>query len=90
MKVTTLVEKETDVKILSIHLTVRDGFNWKLLTSDGEVVCRWEDTYVPDIVPGAYGDTVELDIDIETGRITNRGKIVPEFLKEVIDKAREE
>jgi len=27
MKITTLVEKETDVKILSIHLTVRDGFN---------------------------------------------------------------
>jgi len=27
MKITTLVEKETDVKTLSIHLTVRDGFN---------------------------------------------------------------
>jgi len=89
MKITTLVEKETDVKTLSIHLTVRDGFNWKLLTSNWEVVCRREDTYVPDIVPGSYGDTVELDIDVETGRITNRGKIDPNFLREIIDKARE-
>ena len=53
------------------------------------MVCRWEDTYVPDIVPGSYGDTIELDIDVETGRITNRGKIDPDFLREIIDKARE-
>ena len=88
MKITTLVEKETDVKTLSIHLTVRDGFNGKLLTSDWEVVCRWEDTYVPDIIPGSYWDTVELNIDVETGRIINWGNVTPTFLKEVIDKAR--
>nr|DAS90053.1 MAG TPA: hypothetical protein [Caudoviricetes sp.] len=34
MKITTLVEKETDVKTLKIHLTVRDGFNGKLLTAE--------------------------------------------------------
>ena len=87
MKITTLVEKETDVKTLKIHLTVRDGFNGKLLTAEWEKVCEREDTYVPDFVPWSYGDTVELDIDIETGKITNRPKINSEYLKEIISSA---
>jgi len=39
------------------------------MAPDGSVVSKIED-YVPDLVPGSYGDYVTLDID-QYGRITN-------------------
>jgi hypothetical protein len=54
-----------------MHLTVKDSGAYYLLTPDGNVVGSIENNYVPHrLIPGKYGDVIELDID-STGRITN-------------------
>lgn len=54
-----------------IHLTVKDGGTYALLNPDGKVVAAIEGNYVPHrIVPGSFGDTVELSITGD-GTITN-------------------
>jgi hypothetical protein len=52
------------------HMKVTDGGTYTLLSESGEVIATREEEYVPQCVPGAYGDYVELSIE-ETGRITN-------------------
>jgi hypothetical protein len=32
---------------------------------------KYHDGYVPDIIPNSYNDYVELDIELETGKILN-------------------
>lgn len=51
-----------------------------VLRVDGEVV-KETDGYVPDIVPGSFGDYIELDIDIDTGQIVNWKKPTEKELK---------
>ena len=54
-----------------IHLTVKDGGTYTLLNAEGKVVAAIEEDYVPHrIVPGSFGDTVELSIAGD-GTITN-------------------
>ena len=54
-----------------MHLTVKDGGNYALVTVDGREVAKREDNYVPHgIIPGNYGDTIELLIGAD-GVITN-------------------
>ncbi len=54
-----------------VHLTVKDGGTYVILSPDGKVVASQENDYVPHcVIPGKYGDTIELDIDA-TGKITN-------------------
>ena len=53
-----------------MFVKVCDAGIYKLIDSDGNVVAERKG-YVPnDVVPGSYGDYVELDID-ENGIITN-------------------
>jgi hypothetical protein len=58
-------------KTADIHLTVNDCGTYTLLTEDGREVAKRENNYVPHgVVPGIYGDTVELKIAAD-GTITN-------------------
>lgn len=58
-------------KTLSLHLKVCDEFTARLLDQDGATLTRYEG-YVPEFMPGQhYGDYVTLDIDIDSGFITN-------------------
>jgi hypothetical protein len=58
-------------KTLSISLKVRDCFTASLLDQDGRVIADY-DGYVPTFMPGDhYGDYVMLDIDLESGQISN-------------------
>lgn len=53
-----------------IYEKVRDSGSYALITEEGERFELYQE-YVPHgVVPGEYGDYVELKID-ETGRITN-------------------
>jgi hypothetical protein len=56
------------------------------VAADNEVVAE-HDGYVPDFFPGQHwGDYLELDIDVKTGRIMNWPKIkkaqIDKFLRE--------
>ena len=61
-----------NVKTLKVHCKVSDRFCAALVTAAGTEIFQQDDGYVPDFMPGQhYGDYVILDIDIDTGAITN-------------------
>lgn len=54
-----------------MHLTVKDCGTYFLFARDGNPVARLDNNYVPHgVVPGKYGDTIELDI-AEDGTVKN-------------------
>jgi hypothetical protein len=47
------------------------------MDADGECILDQEDGYVPSFMPGEhYGDYLILDIDIDSGLVTNWKKLV--------------
>lgn len=69
-----------DAKTLRIFMKVRDEFCADIVSSDGEIIGGSTDVYVPDFMPqrvtGAtegshFGDYLILDIDLDSGLITN-------------------
>ena len=61
-----------NAKTLKIHLKVSDCFTAALVSDKGETIHDQDDGYVPGFMPGDhYGDYVILDIDIDTGMVTN-------------------
>lgn len=64
-------EVQVQAKTLKLHLKVRDEFTAGLHDQTGEEIFDYEG-YVPAFFPGDhYGDYVILDIDLDTGKITN-------------------
>lgn len=67
---------KVQAKILSLYMKVCDTFSATLKDQDGNELKEYEG-YVPNIMPGDadggshYGDYLILDIDIDTGKITN-------------------
>lgn len=72
---------EVDIKTVSVHVKVCDSGFYDLKDASGKVIATRNEDYVPSIFPGDhYGDYLILDIDIETGLITNWKKPSPEKL----------
>ena len=54
-----------------MYLTVKDCGSYALITASGREVAVRDQNYVPHgVVPGKYGDTIELEIAAD-GTITN-------------------
>ena len=71
MKISHEKTGKIDVQTLRLYVKTSDGFECKILKQDGEVVGEY-DGYVPDFFPEEhYGDYLILNIDLETGKITN-------------------
>lgn len=65
-------EIQVEAKTLSIYCKVCDNFTASLLDQNGETIHDQEDGYVPGFMPGEhYGDYLILDIDLDTGQVTN-------------------
>jgi hypothetical protein len=78
---------QVDAKTLQMHLKVCDNFSANLVDADGQVIASQDDGYVPSFMPGEHhGDYVILDIDIDTGTITNWKKPTAKALEEFIAK----
>ena len=60
------------VKITTIKLCGKtsDMCQIRLVDDKGKIVAD-KDGYVPDFIPGEYGDYIILDIDVKSGRILN-------------------
>lgn len=87
MEINAIKTVKVNAKTLKIHLKVRDEFSASIEDADGYVIWRQEDGYVPDFMPGPhYGDYVMLDIDLDTGQVTNWKKIAPEAIEELLAK----
>lgn len=74
-----------NAKTLAIHLKVRDTFCADVLDQNGASIGGQEDGYVPGFMPGEHhGDYVILNIDLDTGQITNwtapTAKQIEEFI----------
>ena len=62
---------KVNAKTFKLHIKVRDGFEGDLVDQDGQCIKEYEG-YVPGFFPGQhYGDYLLLDIDMDTGMITN-------------------
>lgn len=71
MEINMLKTVKVNAKTLKVGLKVRDEFMATLYDSDGAELKQYEG-YVPKFMPGEhFGDYVFLDIDIDTGTITN-------------------
>ena len=72
-------------KTLKIHCKVVDRFQAELVDDRGFGIHDQEDGYVPNFMPGDhYGDYLILDIDIDTGQITNWTKPSADEIREWI------
>jgi hypothetical protein len=76
---------KVNVKTLKIHCKVSDRFTASLVSASGTVVHEQDDGYVPGFMPGPhYGDYIVLDIDIDTGMVTNWEKPTANEIQEWI------
>ena len=71
--------------VLSIVAKCRDLCFAKLIAKDGTVL-KDHDGYVPKMMPGEhYGDYIEIEIEIATGKILNwkkpSKKLIDQFIK---------
>ena len=74
-----------NVKKLSLQIKVTDRFYADLIDEQGEVVGNIEHD-VPNFFPGDhYGEYLYLDIDIETGQITNWNKPTAKQIEAIIN-----
>lgn len=81
--------KEVTAKTLKVHMKVCDQFCAELVDTEGRLICEQTDDYVPGFMPGShYGDYLILDIDVETGAITNWKKSIKNDLQEWVDKCK--
>ncbi len=71
-KINVTKQVPVEAKTLKIHCKVCDRFGAQLVDQDGQLIHEQDDGYVPGFMPGNhYGDYIILDIDIDTGQITN-------------------
>ena len=63
---------KVNAKTLRIHCKVSDRFTYAIDDAQGDEIYNQDDGYVPDFMPGKhFGDYVILDIDLDTGMVTN-------------------
>lgn len=84
MEIEVNTKAKIDIKTLRTCIKVSDSLNCDILDANGNKVEDYN-YYVPNFFPGDhYGDYLMLDIDIETGKITNWKKPTPEELQEML------
>lgn len=85
MKINQLKQVQIDVKTLEIHCKVTDRFQYALKDADGAEIFSQDDGYVPSFMPGQhYGDYIILNIDLDTGMVTNWRKPTAEQIEAAI------
>lgn len=81
-----MVEQIVSVKTVSVHVKVCDRGNYEFKTPTGTVLKEIDEDYVPSFFPGDhYGDYLILDIDLESGQITNWVKPQASEIEEIIN-----
>lgn len=66
-----IVNWPADGKAINIYLKPRDSGTYKLIAADGILIAEIDENYVPNgIVPGDYGDYVDLRVNA-VGKVVN-------------------
>jgi hypothetical protein len=85
MEINVTKEVKVNAKTLKLHLKVCDRFTCSIEDQHGEEIKEYDD-YVPSFMPEEhFGDYVILDIDLDTGQITNWKKPEPEQMEDFIN-----
>lgn len=85
MEINMMKKIPVQAKTLKVCVKVTDRFCATLADQDGKTIYEFEDCYVPDFMPGQhYGDYLMLNIDIDTGQITNWTAPSAEEIEEII------
>ena len=72
MEINQIKQVKVNAKTLKIFVKCSDRFGYSIEDQDGTEIFSQDDGYVPDFMPGQhYGDYIILDIDIDTGMVTN-------------------
>lgn len=90
MEINATKKVVVNAKTLKLHLKVRDNFQCTVEDQDGEEIKDYEG-YVPDFMPGDhYGDYLILDIDLDTGVVSNWNGVDKKALKEFLESTNED
>lgn len=74
-----------NAKEIRIHIKVSDCFTAHIHDEAGNELGGQDDGYVPSFMPGQhYGDYVMLNIDLDTGQVTNWKTPTAEQVQEFI------
>jgi len=85
MEINMTKKVPVQAKTLKVCVKVTDRFAATLVDQDGAAIHEFEDCYVPGFMPGNhYGDYLMLDIDIDSGQITNWKTPSAEQIQEAI------
>ena len=72
MEINQLKQVKVNAKTIKLHLKVSDRFSYSIEDAQGAELYVQDVGYVPNFMPGEhYGDYVILDIDLDTGVVTN-------------------
>lgn len=86
IKLNVMKPIEVEAKYVTVHVKACDQGTYELIGSDDATLGIREDNYVPnDIIPGSYGDYIELKINIETGQIVNWKQPTPEQIRKAFN-----
>jgi hypothetical protein len=78
------------IKVMSVCAKCADLFTSSFLDGEGKQVGGDYSGYVPDFFPGKhYGDYVELDIELDTGKILNWRKPSEKAIKALLKESEE-
>ena len=86
MKINQLKTVQVEAKEIRIYCHIRDGFTAHIYDQHGEEIGGQDDGYVPDFMPDDhYGDYLILNIDLETGQVTNWQKPAAEQIEKFLN-----
>ena len=72
MEIDVFKKVRVNAKTIKLQVCSRDTNDIAIIDQDGETICHKGDCYVPGFFPGNHsGDYLMLNIDIDTGTITN-------------------
>ena len=86
MEISQTKQVKVNAKTISLCVKCSDRFAYSIKDQDGATIFEQDDGYVPGFMPGMHhGDYVMLDIDLDTGVITNWKKPTAEQIEEAIN-----
>jgi len=75
-----------NAKMIEFRAKLRDTGTYLIYDDQGELLAESVNHYVPnEILPGDYGDYIELQIDLETGQVLNWAKPTAEAVQEFVE-----
>ena len=85
MEINQTKQVKVNAKTMSICVECSDRFGYSIKDEQGEQLFSQDDGYVPGFMPGEHcGDYIMLDIDLDTGVVTNWKKPSAEQIEEAI------